>query len=614
MNSRSLRHNRSFAIQVLLLFVVSVLLRWAVLNGYLLDLGATGPEEPMSVARSAFLFGDSESYFTQAGDLANSGAYGFPYRPPLYRAFLALSFLLFSATYGTAHVVQILLGSFIPVLFALLAGRWFTVRTALITGWLTAASFPLIILSTSLCSETLYVVLISAGLLMLESRFKGAAAAAGLLFGLSILTRSEGAVFVIPVAIFEMFRRWKCGGKGPAVIITLAITVLFWSVRNYVYLNMHHPQFKLSSKIVPVSSNGAINFYLGNGPMASGGYRMFSNALQHEYPEDRVNFEDPVHREAFFHGFQAGLDHLVLHPERIGELFLNKSRFFFRGFRSGFGVSNFPLGLRGSLRRGDMWTPESPASAWALLLLALAGWACAIKHSGRPVVLCAGFTLVSYTGALLFFGLARNAAAVLPFIFTGIALLIDCIWIRLQKLRKEGTAEPPKPALSLRKQRFKPVTAAGYLLIAWLITDAIRLMIAPVVIPSTNAIFSGLPTIADIQSNAERIAALERYESTLSEIRKVPGIMIMEEAFSTMLTNMTILINGDDIGRMETLLISAIDRDPSNAAAWKLRGFLALRDPDRKAEAIRMLERYTQINPWAPDAGNILNTLAQLQE
>lgn len=609
-----LQHNRSFAIQMIFIFAVSVLLRWAVLDGYLLDLGTNEPDDPLSVARSAFLFGDSESYFTQAKDLADTGGYGFPYRPPLYRAFLALSFLLFSATYSTAHIGQILLGSIIPVLFALLARQWFTVRTALITGWLAAAGFPLIILSTSLCSEVLYIVLIATGLLMLESRLKGSAAAAGLLFGLSILTRSEGAIFVIPVAIVEMFRRRKSGGKGSLVLIVLTVTVLIWGVRNYVYLNTNYPQFKLASKLVPVSTNGPINFYLGNGPMASGGYRMFSNALKHDDPEDRVNFEDPVHREAFFNGFQAGLDHLVLHPERISELLLNKSRFFFRGMRAGFGVSNFPIGLRGSLRRGDMWTPESPVSAWVLLLLALAGWISGVKHSFRPVVLCVGFAFVSTAGALFFFGLARNAVTALPFVFTGIAVLIDRTWSRLTKLRERNSTEIPKGDSSFRNKLFNPAIMAGYLLIAWLITDAIRLMTAPMIIPSTNVIFSDLPMIDEIKSNDERLQALERYESTLSEIREAPGIMIMEEAFSTMLTNMTILINGDDIERMEELLLAAVDRDPSNATAWKLRGFLALRDPDRKSEAIGMLERYIQINPWAPDAGSILTTLAELQE
>jgi hypothetical protein len=62
---------------------------------------------------------------------------------------------------------------------------------------------------------------------------------------------------------------WRAGGRGRAValaatvLLGTAIAVVPWTVRNYSVLG----------QIVPISTNGPINLYIGNNPDATGVYR-----------------------------------------------------------------------------------------------------------------------------------------------------------------------------------------------------------------------------------------------------------------------------------------------------------------------------------------------------
>lgn len=598
------KYNISLPVHLALIFIVAILLRWVLLDAYHLETNTLRTGNPVSRASSAFFFGDSEGYFDHAQAIMKTGSFGIPYRPPLYPALLAVTLLVFPSTYLTAHLLQILLGALVPVLFALLARQWISVRAAIITGWLTAASFQHIILSATLCSEILFAVLVSGSLLLLDSRQISRRLMAGLLLGMSILTRPEGAVFALPVVIVQLFRSREPMWKRMAVPLAMTVTVMVWSVRNYIYMDTYFPKFTRFEKIVPVSSNGPINFYLGNGPMASGGYRTFSNAMNHDLPVDMADVEDPIHREAIFRGYQAGLDYLVLNPGRIPELLINKTRFFARGFRAGFGVRNSPWGLRGSLRRSDMWSTERPHPAWLILIGAIAGWSMAAKKRPRFVVLAAGFCLAAYVNALVFFGLARQAATALPFLFMGVSVVVARLIDRSRQGLFVSSARADRTGAKNSSIRGVLIGAFGWCLIVWLIVDAVLVDVTPRRLPSTNSMFIDIPDISDVHTDEKRTAALLEYKAALAAVDTAETIVIMEEGFSVFLAHYAALINGNNMTRMKELVQRALELDPSNSDAWKVRGLIAMNE-SKPAEARAAFRRYLQIDPWAPDIPEI---------
>jgi hypothetical protein len=86
---------------------------------------------------------------------------------------------------------------------------------------------------------------------------------AGVCIGLSVLTREAGLILLLALLgwyllVHRPFRKAILNWGIVAVIAIL--TVAPWTIRNYTQFNA----------FVPVSTNGGINFYIGNNPEATG--------------------------------------------------------------------------------------------------------------------------------------------------------------------------------------------------------------------------------------------------------------------------------------------------------------------------------------------------------
>lgn len=603
-----IRVSISFRTHVLLLFLTAVMMRWVVLDCYHVDMSIIETGNPYVRARSAFFYGDSEHYFSEAHTLSETGIFGLPFRPLFYVAVLAASFLLLHPGYFIAHCVQILLGSLLPVVFALLARKWLSDRAGIMTGWLTALSFQMIVLSATLCSEILFILLIGISLLLGESRRRSCHVLTGVLLGLSVLTRSEGAVFIALIVLLQLFPRTHSLLRRLMIPSVILATVMAWSIRNYLVMDTAFPHGSWRNKIIPISSNGPMNFYLGNGPTANGGYRTLDKADNIDKKSDRLNFEDPLHNAVFYHGLQLGIDHLSLYPEQIPDLLRNKLRYYTRGLRTGFGTCDLPWGLRGNLRRGDIWTPETAFPVWLLLLGSIAGWIVTARQRPKPVALIIGFVLAGYLNALVFFGLARNAAMSLPFLFMSVSMLIDWMVNQCQQVNDSGGANvstaPSTPSGNRWACLRMIVGTAEFLMIAALIADTAWLAYHPVTVPSFRSIISGRWPAADIRSNDERNRVLSDYRMILNRVDNAPMIIILDENVSLFLTHYAFLIHGDDPVKMRDFISRALQMDCSNAEAWKVRGLLAMKE-SKFVEANAAFRRYIQLEPGAADIANI---------
>jgi hypothetical protein len=188
----------------------------------------------------------------------------FIFHPPLYLYFVGV----LQAAFGTLAAVKIgqcLLGaSLVPALA--LIGRRISGETTGIAAAAIAAFYPeLVWFSSHFWAETLFTVLLWWALERLtvadEARSSRAAAVAGALFGLAVLTRETVLYFVPLAALWLAWRR--AGGPGfsgaglvraALLVATSLVVVLPWTVRNALVFDA----------FVPVSTAGALNLWQGN--------------------------------------------------------------------------------------------------------------------------------------------------------------------------------------------------------------------------------------------------------------------------------------------------------------------------------------------------------------
>ncbi len=220
---------------------------------------------------------DARYYARLAQHLATTGQYAEnhlrAYRPPGYPAAVAAAIRLGLGS----QAIQVLQNlAYLACLGVLV--RWATQRGGPMAGVLTALLGLLttnwLLLPQELLSETLFLTLLMAALALGPARVArptpGTVMAMGACFGLAALVREVAlplgflatgllAVQAIPLR----------GGRGEALRILIAgslgllLAILPWTYRNY----------RIFSALVPITTNGAINLYMGNNPAATGEYR-----------------------------------------------------------------------------------------------------------------------------------------------------------------------------------------------------------------------------------------------------------------------------------------------------------------------------------------------------
>jgi len=239
------------------------------------------------------------------------------YHPPGYYYFLAGLYALAGHSFLAVRIAQAILDT-LTCLFVYLIGRQvFGEQAGLLAAALAAFYPPFIFYTGVLLTETLSTCLLSAAtwLLLRTAKSPGGGVGTwlltGLLLGLAGLMRSV-LLIVIPLALF-----WSCfiAARWPgwretvrraamlAVPVVLVIAPITW--RNY---QIHH-------KLILVSTNGGVNFFLGHG-----GSERLKNEVRHipaTYSEGQLVGISPLtepEEEALF--YQLGWGYIRQHPAR----------------------------------------------------------------------------------------------------------------------------------------------------------------------------------------------------------------------------------------------------------------------------------------------------------
>jgi tetratricopeptide (TPR) repeat protein len=199
------------------------------------------------------------------GGAAPAGAY---YIGPAYAYFLALVYKIFGVHLYAVIFVQLGLGAATAALVYVLARRLFGRLAAAVAGLLWVFYLPAVFFDTQILPASLTLFLVAASLAALAASLearRGAVAAAlgaGALFAAAVMARPNLALFVPALALWPVLRRgahWRAvvAFALPVVLVVTAVTA-----RNKV----------VADDWVIISSQGGVNFFIGNNRHAPGSF------------------------------------------------------------------------------------------------------------------------------------------------------------------------------------------------------------------------------------------------------------------------------------------------------------------------------------------------------
>lgn len=231
--------------RVLALLVVALLLRLAVVGA---TINTPTTLDPADFSRVGWSIARGQGI-----PPSNRAPAGGPsaFRPPGYPAFLAAVYLVAGQEAPpAARVVQTLLGTVTVALIGLIAMRIWGKRVGIISLGIAAVAPPLVVMSTALASESLFVpLMLGAVLCALEARRSRRplrwAIVVGVLVGLAELTRTN-AFLLLPPLIAALWglgarRRWRALFHPAVAVMAAVVTVAPWTVRNYLVFHTFVP-------------------------------------------------------------------------------------------------------------------------------------------------------------------------------------------------------------------------------------------------------------------------------------------------------------------------------------------------------------------------------------
>jgi 4-amino-4-deoxy-L-arabinose transferase-like glycosyltransferase len=177
------------------------------------------------------------------------------FRPPMFPLALAAVYEVNGvgspiARQRAGRVMEAVLGTVTVALICLIALRLWGVTAALVSGVMAAVYPPLILIGSSLMSESLYIPLVLAALLAALAHRESPhrwrwALVAGVLIGLAALTRSNGVAVLVPLCLLVWTERPRLSRRAlaaPALLAAAAaVTLVPWTVRNALVMHAFIP-------------------------------------------------------------------------------------------------------------------------------------------------------------------------------------------------------------------------------------------------------------------------------------------------------------------------------------------------------------------------------------
>ena len=355
---------------------------------------------------------DGPNYFRMATAIASgslTGGHEVFWQPPLYSYFLALLFVTVGTRMEAIYAVQAAIGSLSCVLVYAIGRRLFGPRAALCAGLVMALYGPLVHFDAQPLIPVLHIVLVLGGLLMLLRR-RGFGA--GVLWGLAA-TATPNILFAVPAASWWAWRRIRTLAMPGLFVLGVALPVLAVAARN----------FMVAGETVLISSNGGINFYIGNNPDYDRTIRLrpggeFERLAQE--PEN-LGIVGAAARSRYFTG--RALDFLREYPGQALRLYVRKAGDLIAGREIPRNQDQYGYRRESTLLALLLWRFGVSFPFGVVAPLALAGAfvgprgaepvpACAARRGGRSLLLI--YAAAYAISVLLFFPTDRYRLPLVP--------------------------------------------------------------------------------------------------------------------------------------------------------------------------------------------------------
>jgi 4-amino-4-deoxy-L-arabinose transferase-like glycosyltransferase len=364
--------------------------------------------------------------------------------PPLFSVALAGVYKVVGVgsdknRWAAGRVFEAILGAVIVLLIVLIGMRLFGPPPALVAGAIAAVYPPLILVGSTLMSEPLFIVLVLAAVLSALAQRESPhrlrwAVVTGALIGLAALTRGNGLVLVVPLALLVWSdrprRSWRAVQAPLALLAATLVVLIPWTIRN---LDVFH-------QFVPVTTE--------TGFIVVGTYDSLSQHLT-RYPAiwlppfaqiARIDASDPTINEARMSGrlMTEGLDYIRAHPSSVlNTLYWNARRLLdvSPGFERWFaGSESYPPQL----------AVISSYTFWLLLAIAAAG---VLSTAGRRRIRAAPaafwwcpLALILVTMPLMESTRYRSPADPFLVLMAALALVEAGAWLRTRRRAERGLA------------------------------------------------------------------------------------------------------------------------------------------------------------------------------
>lgn len=348
---------------------------------------------------------DDAAYYQQIGiNLLREGRYfgseGLAFRPPLQPFFIFLIYYFGGISVWLVSLIQIGLSLLTAVLIGQLASLLFNQKVGGLALILAALSFDLSLFAPLLMSESLVIFLIVFGFwaLVKERHFLSGSA-----WGLGVL----GKPLLLPVFLVVSFgtkkrKVFENRKIGFIFCLLLILPALGWSVRNWLVFQ----------KPVFISTNGGLNFYIGNNPYSRGSYDQNTKKALSLFPARSETKENELY-------FQEGIKFVKRKPLKAISNLVRKPFYLLATFggsaegliirkveRGSFGATNI---MRLFFGAGQLFT------YWLVLLGAIYFWLTSKKFK-QEVRLVLVFVFGYFISLLPFFTFPRFRLPLLPFL------------------------------------------------------------------------------------------------------------------------------------------------------------------------------------------------------
>ncbi len=362
---------------------------------------------------------DARYYDLRAREILEEGLVGDEayFMGPLYPHLLAAVYGIAGRNLTVVRILQAMIGAFVPVLLYRIGVRLFPPAVALTAALVALFYGPLIFYTGTILYATLAVSLILWILDRLslppEKIGAGHLVLTGILFGLASVGKGNLVLF-LPFALYGIARRGKGGGwslRRPAVLLAGFLVVIgAATARNHA----------ASGDLVFLTSNGGLNFYIGNGPESSGAYEKPKGLDVDHDPAGTALLEKQVGRsltptQVSAEWRRRATDWIAANPAAEAKLLLRKAIFFF---------STFEIPQIESYRFQMRYSPMIRLLHVPFGLIAPLGLAGVFLFRRRGVFFPLSFLFAYAVSIILFFVLTRYRLPVVPVLILFAAALL----------------------------------------------------------------------------------------------------------------------------------------------------------------------------------------------